>query len=88
MKSFNDHSFKTKYVKIREKFSDSETGYYYSFGIAAVRNGSVVAKVSDLTESETEIDILLNECNRSDLDPVHLSDVAKDYIMKKGFLRE
>lgn len=75
----------TKYSIFQEKLKieGCETD---SYGIAAIdENLCMVAKVSDITASYEEALRLCELCDRLNLSPCHLRDVAEDFIVSDSY---
>lgn len=73
-----------KYVVVHNKYDD-EIASRESFGVACVQvNGKefvVIKTISDITQSRTAIENLVDLCNRFELSIVHLKDVVEDFLL-------
>ena len=58
-------------------------GRYITYGIACVCEGERSA-VSDLSLDRDKVQKLADLCNELQLDPVHLLDVAEDFVFEQG----
>lgn len=84
----NSLEFNIRYIVTKGYYLTSDAVKYTSFGISAIQDGVTVASVNDISTSIKEIEALADDCNRLRLDPIHLTDIVRDYIMEKGFSRE
>ena len=73
-----------KYVIVSSTYF-SEDKSRTAFGIAAaVENDgylTVIEEYSDLTNQRELAEILVDVCNKSELDPIHLKGVVEDFIV-------
>ncbi len=71
-----------KYRVIKERVTSENGVEYTAYGIKAVENGRELCRVSDIGCTYISVKKLCIRCNRLKLSPVHLRDVAEDFIAK------
>ena len=71
-----------KYKVIKESLISAEGKKYTAYGIKALENGSEIAQVPDIGCTYISVKKLCAQCNRLKLSPVHLRDVAEDFVAK------
>ena len=70
------------YKVIKERLESEKGVVYTAYGIKAVENGREIQRVSDIGCTYISVKKLCIRCNRLKLSPVHLHDVAEDFIAK------
>ena len=75
---------KYKYVIVSSTYYDEDKSRT-SFGIAAIIQNdeylTVVEEYSDLSDRIELVKNLVNVCNESELDPIHLKGVVEDFMI-------
>ena len=75
---------KYKYVIVSSTYYD-EDKFRTAFGIAAIIQNdeylTVVEEYSDLSDRIELVKNLVNVCNESELDPIHLKGVVEDFMI-------
>ena len=51
-----------------------------SYGIVCKKKGKIEKKYPDIMPDKVKIQELVDECNKSDVDPKHLEDIIEDFI--------
>ena len=70
----------TLYVSERK---DPDNGKRTVYGIAVHEAGEQIAVIPDIDTDPDRLQRLVDLCNRRQLSPTHLKDVAEDYITEK-----
>ena len=52
-----------------------------SYGISCFEDGHEIERIKDLSTNHNKVKQLVDTCNKLQLDPVHLNDVAEDFIV-------
>ena len=71
-----------KYRVIKERFTSENGVKYTAYGIKAVENGRELRRVADIGCTYVSVKKLCMRCNRLKLSPIHLRDVAEDFVAK------
>lgn len=69
-----------KYKVIKERLTSEEGVEYTAYGIKAVEKGCEIARMADIGCTYISVKKLCMRCNRLKLSPVHLRDVAEDFV--------
>ncbi len=70
------------YKLSEESFESDDGDSYISFGVIAESDkGKIIASVLDLSTERSEVERLISLCNELELDPIHLNDVAEDFVV-------
>ena len=74
------------YYRIFEETRISEGTEYEAYGVAAFNeSGELVAVVPDITSVREKAHSLAQLCERHNLSPCHLNDVAEDFIISDRY---
>ena len=68
------------YEAVREVLISEELGKYVTYGIRCSRNLREIAFVSDVSADAADIELLVDLCNKEQLEPIHLYDVIEDHF--------
>lgn len=69
------------YYLFGEKVVNPYVGEYETFGIAVLdENGNELLKVSDVSAKEDDARMVVDLCNKEQLEPIHLQDVIEDVL--------
>lgn len=72
-----------RYILVTSTYSGGTT-HRTSYGIALVSDYddvmSILQTISDLSSDKASIERLVDDCNTLGLDPVHLPDIADDFL--------
>lgn len=66
------------YQMVEETLTDPKLGTYTTYGICTCGAGETEIRISDVSLSRRVVEELVERCNRLELDPIHLRDVAED----------
>lgn len=67
------------FAVFEEMIKDDDCGSYVTYGIEYLGQEERVA-VSDISLDKDEVQSLADLCNELELDPIHLLDVAEDFV--------
>lgn len=56
------------------------TDPYESYCLACYQNGMLALQIADLSLSGSSVERLAEQCNRLELSPLHLRDIAEDFL--------
>lgn len=66
--------------KINETVVEVNEKVEISYGVSCLENGRELEIIKDLSTDKSKVKKLVNTCNSLQLDPVHLCDIAEDFI--------
>ena len=69
-----------RYLPFLERLTSEELGEYTSYGIRAIRDGEVIAAVSDVTADRVAAERLARLCTENGLSAEQLFDVIEDFL--------
>ena len=68
-----------RYLLMQERLVDLEIGAYETFGVRIVDDTDTEIRViSDISLEKNVVLQLCEDCNRFELDPIHIDDVIED----------
>ncbi len=70
-----------KYKLTKKCFENQYQKRYVSYGVAAVSDKRTIEVVDDISTNKGKVIRLCKCCNSLQLDPVHLKNVAEDFII-------
>ena len=68
------------YIPVRKDLISPELGYYSSFGMEVLEEGTLSLKVSDISTNESLVTVLAQRCTAGQLEPSHLFNVIEDML--------
>lgn len=74
---------KYNYVVVESRYFNGEAPYIsYGIALAEEQDGTleVFDSVADISTDRAEVESLADVCNTFQLDPIHLRDVAEDFL--------
>ena len=71
-----------RYELVRKTLSNIDIGIYTTYGIKLTSDGPTFREkaISDISVAEQNVKILVDECNKLELEPCHFFDVVEDFI--------
>lgn len=72
--------FMVQYRMEKRRYNTKHTAPYESYGLACYENGTLVLQIADLSLSGPSVERLAEQCNRLELSPLHLRDIAEDFL--------
>lgn len=68
-----------KYVLLRTiiNISDQKAETY---GIGCLEDGLLIRRIDDISPDGNVVEKLVSDCNELSLDPLHVEDIAEDYV--------
>ncbi|WP_195985546.1 DUF6514 family protein [Clostridium sp. D33t1_170424_F3] len=69
-----------RYRAEKRTFQAENATPYESYCLSCERNGTLILQIADLSFSGPSVEQLAEQCNRLGLSPLHLRDVAEDFL--------
>ncbi len=69
-----------EYQLFVQKEYDRANGFYGSYGISVLENGTLIQIVRDLSPDRSAVERLVSVFNENALDPVHLTQAVEEFL--------
>lgn len=60
---------------------DEDGNVIKAYGIELRKNGSIEEYIVDISTNRDRVSLLINLCNKLNLDPIHIYDVIEDFLL-------